>query len=589
MNSAQQRAQQFLEHEKAFRLGTLLTESAHPKTLHLSQTTEKDLPAAIRLLQEVDRDIPPVAMKVLQGEPFQALRQRVLNAMKDRKRIFFTGCGSTGRLSILLEAAWRNFWQTLKHEHARIAGKIPDLEEAAYSVMAGGDFALIKAVEGFEDFPDFGRYQIRQGGVSSGDVVVAITEGGETSFVIGTAWEGLDAGADVFFVYNNPSDLLCRHVERSRRIIEDPRIVKIELATGPMAITGSTRMQATTIELLIVGAAIELALTDFLKVHLSGQDFQQLGFEPTDPNKYHDRFIRLLEQLETDPSIRQLAAMVALEKEIYARHGLVTYLAEDGMLDVLTDTTERAPTFMLPPFRKFDDAYSPRSWSFIKNPFLPTPQAWQHMLRRLPRGLDWSIETYKSINAPPVVQANPPRLDNTEIYKFQIGNEPDPSRTDTADSALLAVCTTDQWPHLAPALDKDWGPFRRKGALLIGPAAQTGRGDNLFAIGCDLPSSPLQLWEHLAIKLVLNSVSTATMAAMGRVVGNAMSWVSPSNKKLIDRGSRLIAQLAGCPYDRACVALFEAMDEIEQMRLRNEEVPSPVALAIDRLKCRSKG
>ncbi|MBN1125545.1 MAG: hypothetical protein JXA82_11090 [Sedimentisphaerales bacterium] len=584
MNSAQQRAQQFLEEEKAFRLGTLLTESAHPKTLYLSQTAEKDLPAAIRLLQEVDRDIPPVAEKVLQSEPFHLLRQRILQAMNDHKKIFFTGCGSTGRLSILLEAAWRNFWQTLKHEYPDIAAKIPSLEDAAYSVMAGGDFALIKAVEGFEDFPDFGRFQIRQGGIDRGDVVVAITEGGETSFVIGTAWQGLDAGADVFFVYNNPSDLLCRHVERSRQVIENARIVKIDLATGPMAIAGSTRMQATTIELLIVGAAIELALTDFLKTHLSQEDFQQLGFEPADPDWYHDRFVRLLEQLEAEQSVRQLADMVALEKEIYVKHGLVTYLAEEGMLDVLTDTTERSPTFMLPPFRKFDDTQSPRSWSFIKNPFLPTLQAWQHMLKRPPRGLDWSVDTYKSINAPPALQTNPPRLDNTEIYKFQIGDEPDPSRTDTADSALIAVCTADQWPRLAPALEKDWGPFHRKGALLIGSAAETDKGDNHFAIRYDLPTSPLQLWEHLAIKLVLNTVSTATMAAMRRVVGNAMSWVSPSNKKLIDRGSRLIAQLAGCPYDRACEVLFEAIDEIEQMRLRNEEVPSPVALAIDRLK-----
>jgi N-acetylmuramic acid 6-phosphate (MurNAc-6-P) etherase len=62
------------------------------------------------------------------------------------------------------------------------------------SVMAGGDFALIKSVEGFEDFPDFGRHQLREAGVQKGDVVVAITEGGETPFVIGTAWEGLDRG-----------------------------------------------------------------------------------------------------------------------------------------------------------------------------------------------------------------------------------------------------------------------------------------------------------------------------------------------------------------------------------------------------------
>ena len=123
--------------------------------------------------------------------------------------------------------------------------------------MAGGDYALIKSVEGFEDFAAFGKKQMTDLGVSSKDVVFAITEGGETSFVIGTAWAGLDVGAKVFFVYNNPDEVLCEHVERSREMIQDPRIEKINLTTGPMAITGSTRMQATSIQLCVLLTILE--------------------------------------------------------------------------------------------------------------------------------------------------------------------------------------------------------------------------------------------------------------------------------------------------------------------------------------------
>ena len=73
------------------------------------------------------------------------------------------------------------------------------------------------------------------------------------------------------------------------------------------------------------------------------------------------------------------------------------------------------------------------------------------------------------------------------------------------------------------------------------------------------------------------------MVRMGRVIGNAMIWVSPSNKKLIDRGSRLIAQQTGCTYEIACIALHEAMEEVESQRRQGKEVPSPVALAIEML------
>jgi N-acetylmuramic acid 6-phosphate etherase len=74
------------------------------------------------------------------------------------------------------------------------------------------------------------------------------------------------------------------------------------------------------------------------------------------------------------------------------------------------------------------------------------------------------------------------------------------------------------------------------------------------------------------------------MVRMDRVIGNAMVWLSPSNKKLVDRGSRLIAQETGYSYEQACIALHKAMDEVETGRRQGCEVPSPVALAIERLQ-----
>jgi N-acetylmuramic acid 6-phosphate etherase len=63
-----------------------------------------------------------------------------------------------------------------------------------------------------------------------------------------------------------------------------------------------------------------------------------------------------------------------------------------------------------------------------------------------------------------------------------------------------------------------------------------------------------------------------------------MVWLSPSNKKLIDRGSRLIAQQTGCSYEQVCIALHEAMEEVESGQRQGQEVSLPVALAIERLQ-----
>jgi len=582
MSQAREKAKAFLEREKAFRLGELTTEAMHPKTLRLSQTIQSDLQAGIRMLQSVDDDIPAALERIFSQETFGRLVEALHEAMRTGHRIYFTGCGATGRLSILLEAMWRRLWaegagprtcpdpDKGQPQGGAPANRMADL---CISVMAGGDFALIKSVEGFEDFTDFGRRQIREAGVQKDDVVVAITEGGETSFVIGTAWQGLDVGAHVFFVYNNPTDLLRQHVQRSREVIDEPRIRKLDLATGPMAITGSTRMQATTTELLVVGAAMEMALA------------RHVGCAVHTIPSYRHLFENLLRQLSAPQAVAAIARAVELEEQVYRRRGLVTYLADSLMLDVLTDTTERAPTFMLPPFRRQGDTISPVSWSFVKDPNRSTERAWHEMLQREPRGLTWGRDVYRELNAPAQIQANPPKLDNEEIHKFRIGNEPDPSRTNAPDSMLVQVggCgdLRTQISDLRPQISGS--QFARTVAITFGPEAKPLDVDGHIHVPCDVPVSPLRLWEHLAIKLILNTLSTATMVRMDRVIGNAMVWVSPSNKKLIDRGCRLIVHQTGCTYEHACEILHESIEELAERSKRGEEIPSPVAVAIEKI------
>ncbi|MHC4694620.1 MAG: hypothetical protein ACYS67_17915 [Planctomycetota bacterium] len=340
-------------------------------------------------------------------------------------------------------------------------------------------------------------------------------------------------------------------------------------------------MQATTAELMVVGSALELALVQFLKENLTASEWEKLGFSVSSPNDYHKLFVKLLTELSNPETVDIMSRLTAFEENIYHRHGLITYMADSATLDVLTDTTERSPTFMIPAFRKHGDVRSPKSWAFVKNPFLPTQEAWREMLQRKPRGLEWGPDIYKQLKVPAALQAHPPSLDNTEIYKFKIGNEPEISRTDAPDSALVIIAVGDETEYLIGSSLKGYGfVYKKTAAIIIGPSTTDVKTDELFHFKCELPDSPLQLWHHIAVKLILNTVSTATMALIGRVVGNAMIWLSPSNKKLIDRGSRLISQLTGCSYEQACIELHKAIEEVELRSQQAEEVPSPVALAI---------
>ena len=81
-----------------------------------------------------------------------------------------------------------------------------------------------------------------------------------------------------------------------------------------------------------------------------------------------------------------------------------------------------------------------------------------------------------------------------------------------------------------------------------------------------------------------NCLSTGTMAASGRVAGNWMSWVSISNKKLIDRGIRLLIELGGVDYEEAAKRIFAAEEWVASQDWTGKEEPCAVQVALERIR-----
>ena len=228
-------------------------------------------------------------------------------------------------------------------------------------------------------------------------------------------------------------------------------------------------MQATTSELLVVGAALEIALAQALHAKLSGDELARLGIAVRSPADYARQFAALLDDLGRRDAVEAIAAMVVFEERLYRRKGLVTYMADECLLDIFTDTTERSPTFMLPRFRTYDDIVSPTSWAFVKDPLRPTQQAWANVLRRPPRCLNWDAEAYRQMNAPAKLRADPPNLSAVEMLKFSIGNETDASRYGVAENAAILVVEGGEVSRLAAtdgqlraAFERAARPFRER-------------------------------------------------------------------------------------------------------------------------------
>jgi len=582
---AKQEAEHFLNNEKQYHLGILPTEQSNPKTRNLDQKFAASPAEGIKMLLSVDHDVYEMAKVVLAGQAFNALVKFGVEAIENGNKIVFSGCGATGRLSIQLESIWRCYFRDMQHKHPEIYKNACGIENSIFSIMTGGDYALIRSVEYFEDYKEFGRQQVIEMGINKGDVLVAITEGGETSSVLGTVDEAAGQGAKVFLCFNNPADILAKHIERSRKAIKDPRVTVLDLYCGPMAIAGSTRMQATTSELLIAGAAMEMVLNRSLKNILSEDQIKQLHIHDID---YAVEFNSLLNELSQENNTKILGDYLKMEEELYRENGLVTYFANEFLLDIFTDTTERAPTFMLPPFKKYDDEISQPSWAFVKNPLFPTSKAWEHVLGRSPRCLEWDQKIYQKMGAPESLVSFPPQLDKNQIVKFHIGNEEDSSRYSKTPNIAVNVLgngeiESSSFKDYKKAFEDYTTKFQNQSSLIV------GKGDKPadYRIVCSPAQSTLSLLEHLAVKLVLNTISSGTMVLMGRIKGNWMSWVEVSNKKLRDRGIRLISELCEINYKEACYALHESLDELNSIDLSGKEKPSPVQFTIKKVRERN--
>jgi len=604
--ASDKRSAEFLKISGQFKLGALVTESSHPVTANLSEVAKQDIAKALDLLFQVDADVIAKYREFAESGRAEQIKDAVLGALKNGGRIFFTGCGSTGRLSILLDSVWRDYWQKAGRvtpcapqgdrsdgAHGVTPPTIEDFENRTFSVMAGGDFALIKSVEGFEDFAAFGKKQMGDLGVSNRDIVFAITEGGETSFVIGTAWRGVEVGAKVYFIYNNPDDVLCEHVQRSREVIEDARIEKINLTTGPMAITGSTRMQATTIQLCVLLTVMEMVVRE-----LAGRTPALPSSEV--PSRFLAKLTKMHATLRTPEVLSQLAKLVSLEESVSRAGHKNNYYADRFGIDVLTDTTERSPTYCTPPFRKFDDATATESWAFLFLPAAETAQAWKSILKRDPKCVEWSEnETRELVGDERFARTHETvrKISRAELMRFKIGLDGLPFRPlRTGDGAIGILSTSDEVQRQFPQelLESAKKSGAQTGFIFFDSQPTTKdtqpRIQALLkadvAVTVPVPETDFLLdgVTRAGVKMLLNALSTCTMVRLGRVMGNYMIWVVASNLKLIDRATRYIQKLTGLAYEDANRLLFEVVEYLEPRMKADQAYPPVVGMAVLRAR-----
>lgn len=543
--AASERAKDFLLHSADFRLGDIEAEQSHPMTRNMSDAFRKSIPDGLTLLTGCDALLAPKLRATLDGDAFHEMERAMLDTLQHGGRIILSGCGSSGRLCMRLENAFRLAVSRTPGADASWCGKV-------ISLMTGGDYAVIRAVESFEDFTALGRRQAEELNLGEHDLLIGVTATGETTSILGTAARALDDGASVWMVVCSHPDSFYDRLPRAATVYRRPRSQVLFLPCGPMALTGSTRMQSSTYEQAVLSIALERVW----------DQLTNRGARPV--AEYADAFENLTGQMNSETCIAALAAQVGMEETCYQNHGLITYFADEFLLDVLTDTTERSPTFMTPPFVSAAMTGQEPSWAFVKNPEAGTEESWTRCFRRTPRCIEWDHETFAQLGLQQDIIHKIPPIGLQALCDFRIGREPAPER-ETA-SGSIAV-----WIGQGPAPDS----FPEQARRYHHQASFTLRDAGISPM-----TTGFDTFEHLAMKMLLNDFSTATMVRLGRVESNWMTWLNISNKKLVDRAGRIISLLSDVPYEKALTELFYTE---ELLKARNDTSRSATQVTLRRL------
>ena len=554
--TAREAARAFLKNESEYRMGYIEAEQPHPLTRRLSQTYASSAEAGVRLLLSVDTEMAQRAEKTLAGPEFAAFSDCVRKTLREGGRVFFSGCGSSGRLCMRLENSWRTGVARIAGKNTPKASDILPMQDRVVSIMTGGDYAVIRAVESFEDSTALGYRQAEEWSLSPKDLLVGVTATAETTSILGTAQNALERGASVYMLVCSDPVPLTGKMERARRIYTHPDCRVLLLPCGPMALTGSTRMQSSTFEQLAGAAALETALSD-----LAAAWGGEAG--PHGAAWYGQQFVSLIRQLASPQCVGLIAGATEQEESVYRAGSVITMFAEEYMLDVLTDTTERPPTFMTPPFTSLDMKDQPLSWAYAQNPSCDTGEAWRRCFGRPPRCIAWTAEDYASLGLGKQQIERIPAIDEKALLRFPIGNVSLPEREEKPGSLAMWV-----------GADAPPESFMRSAARYAARSSFT-----MAQGGLSLPATLMDLYEHLAMKLMLNTLSTGVMARMGRIDGNWMTCLAMSNKKLIDRSARIVSDVCGVPYEQALEECFYSKARIEEEGL----LLSPAQDAIRRL------
>lgn len=224
-------------------LELLTTESRNEETMQIDTACPLDI---LRIMNEQDQLVALAVKEVLPD--IEAAVQFVFQSFKNGGRLIYLGAGTSGRLGVL--------------DAVECPPTFSTEPEMVVGLMAGGEGAFLKAVEGAEDDPELGVNDLKQLELTENDTVIGIAASGRTPYVIGALRYARSIGAKTVALSCNKNAAISKEADQA-----------IEVIVGPEVLTGSTRLKSgtahkmilnmiSTSSMILIGKAYENLMVD---------------------------------------------------------------------------------------------------------------------------------------------------------------------------------------------------------------------------------------------------------------------------------------------------------------------------------------
>jgi N-acetylmuramic acid 6-phosphate etherase len=252
------------------------TELRNPRSLNLDKLSAR---TAIDLFLSEEKYVHAGLKK--SAKKIERALNLVTSALKRGGRLFYVGAGTSGRLGILDASECPPTFRT-----------DPELVQG---IIAGGQPAIWRAVEGAEDDYDAGGRAITFRKVAASDVVIGIAASGRTPFVWGALAEAKKRRAKTILLTFNPN----LHLPKSPKLD-----LLLAIDVGPELLTGSTRLKSGTATKLVVNILTTLSMVRLGKVASN----LMIDLNPSNV-KLRDRAVRIVQEITGATRERSEAAL----------------------------------------------------------------------------------------------------------------------------------------------------------------------------------------------------------------------------------------------------------------------------------------